>query len=152
MSNIIDPADKKLFNKIGTLQNEMKETLVRLLMTEVELEASRGNPDRFRGYRKTVLTWMRDNVPSTDTDTDKSKPKRVRTSEYKVEFEFERKNQKKQRTAYPEEPVKIPVEILQAAFLSGQNNRLYQTRTQEGTELERVMHDSNRVSGMVTPR
>lgn len=169
MNNIIDPADKKIFTKIGSIQEEIKESLIKLLMTEVKLEAARGNPERFRGYRKTVLTWMRDNVTDREDredrkdrkDREPTRGKRTRDtpsntpSRYKVEFEFERKGQKRQRTSYPEEPVKIPLEILQAAFLSGQNNRMYQTHTQDPLggilPIERILQDSNRVSGMVPP-
>lgn len=147
MNNLIDPADKKIFNKISSIHSDMKETLVRLLMTEVELEAARGNPNRFRGYRKAVLTWMRDNINDSgkrQMDTNGNQ------DFYKVEYEFDRKNKKRQRVVYPDEPVKIPTEILQAAFLSGQNNRLYQTHTQEGIlPFEKVIQDSNRVSGTI---
>ena len=154
-NNIIDTADKKVLDQLNDCHNEMKGVLVKLLMTEVELEAARGHPERFRKYRKSVLEWMRDNVD------DKGKRKHDDNQEYfKVEFEFERKKKKRKRVAYPAEPVKIPQEILQAAYLSGSSNRLSQTHAQDvkvwdqgidpfgPTPFEKVIQDSNRISGM----
>lgn len=137
---VIDPADKKLFNNVESIRGELKDKLVELLMAEVELESARGNPKRYRGYRSSVLTWMIDNVNDTG--------KRDRDDYYKVNFEFERKSQKKSRVMYPETPVKIPNEVLQAAFLSGSSGRIQQSHVREvpgSHPVEKILHDSNRM-------
>jgi hypothetical protein len=137
----INIEDERRLNKIENIYTQTHENLIKLLKNKVKLEASRGNPERYRGYRKAVLLWM-GTLNTTNNTTGKRKRERDR-DRYKIEFNFTKGDQKKNRIVYLTDQVDIPIDILRAAFLSGEHNRLVYTDNDE------TVKDSNRLSDML---
>jgi hypothetical protein len=126
--------DQERFDEFRKAQEGFHNSAIKLFGKELDLVASRGHPDRRKSYRRNVLNWIKENSP---------KGKRSNDDHYVIEYTFDVNKTKKRKVVYLDAKTEIPENVLQSAFLSGEDNRLLQKQIVNDEEI--FLDDSNNI-------
>lgn len=129
--------DQEKFDEFRRAQDGFRSAAIKLFGRELEIVASRGHPDRRKAYRRNVLNWIKEST--------NNKGKRNKDDQFVIEYTFEVNETKKRKIVYPDKKIEIPENVLQSAFLSGEDSRLIQKKVVKDGELETFLNDSNNI-------